>query len=477
MTANDAHYDLVVIGSGFGSSYFLHKLLSRSSGIKRILVLERGRSNSHHWQTSNGSNSNVDVSTTISIPAGHKPWKFTIGFGGGTNCWWGITQRMHPSDFEVYSRYGVGRDWPISYTDLEPYYVAAERIMSVSGDDDSAVMFPRSAPYPQPPHRLATPDRIMKRAYPGQHFAVPAARARIPTLQRAACCAHGNCNLCPIDAKFTVLNEMMATYRDPRLTLKLEAEVVELGARNGMITEVEFIHSGSRHVARADLFVLGANAIFSPFILQRSGLITDLTGKGLNEQVSVDVEVFLDGVGNFDGSSAHSAFNYALFDGEHRRNAAAATVLFRNRWARGLRHEYGRWTELLSLLITVEDPPRRTNCVSLTEQEGIPLVAHASISDYARNGIDRALAKLPELLAPLPVERIGDVIWRRTESHLQGTMPMGNDPASAEVDHRLVHHKYRNLVVVGSSVFPSCPTANPSLTVAALALRAADGIF
>jgi choline dehydrogenase-like flavoprotein len=57
---------------------------------------------------------------------------------------------------------------------------------------------------------------------------------------------------------------------------------------------------------------------------------------------------------------------------------------------------------------------------------------------------------------------------------VQGTLRMGTDPADSVVDAGLVHHRYRNLVVVGTAVFPSCATANPSLTAAALALRAAE---
>ncbi|WYK06291.1 GMC oxidoreductase [Cereibacter sphaeroides f. sp. denitrificans] len=51
---------------------------------------------------------------------------------------------------------------------------------------------------------------------------------------------------------------------------------------------------------------------------------------------------------------------------------------------------------------------------------------------------------------------------------------MGSDPARSVVDAGLVHHRLRNLVVVGTSTFPTCSAANPSLTAAALSLRAAD---
>ena len=63
---------------------------------------------------------------------------------------------------------------------------------------------------------------------------------------------------------------------------------------------------------------------------------------------------------------------------------------------------------------------------------------------------------------------------RDTESHIQGSLRMGTDPATSVIDAKQVHHDVRNLVVVGSSVFPSGPNSTPSLSVAALSLRSAD---
>ena len=62
---------------------------------------------------------------------------------------------------------------------------------------------------------------------------------------------------------------------------------------------------------------------------------------------------------------------------------------------------------------------------------------------------------------------------RAAESHIQGILRMGHDHSTSVVDARQVHHA-RNLAVVGSAVFPTCPPAPPSLTVAALSLRSAE---
>lgn len=51
---------------------------------------------------------------------------------------------------------------------------------------------------------------------------------------------------------------------------------------------------------------------------------------------------------------------------------------------------------------------------------------------------------------------------------------MGDNPATSVIDRNLVHHRWRNLTVVGSATFPTCGIANASLTVAALSLRVAS---
>jgi choline dehydrogenase-like flavoprotein len=62
-------------------------------------------------------------------------------------------------------------------------------------------------------------------------------------------------------------------------------------------------------------------------------------------------------------------------------------------------------------------------------------------------------------------------------SHQCGTARMGADPAASVVDANLRAHDIENLYVVDASVLPTSAAVNPSLTVAALALRAADHIL
>ncbi len=74
------------------------------------------------------------------------------GVGGSTVHWASFTPRFHPSDFRVYSRDGVGADWPISYWDLKPYYELMERELPVAGPS----YYPWGDPhgYPYGPHPM-----------------------------------------------------------------------------------------------------------------------------------------------------------------------------------------------------------------------------------------------------------------------------------------------------------------------------------
>lgn len=465
---DSAGWDAIVVGSGFASSFFLLEYLRAAPANARILVLERGRRFSHAWQVEHRRHSDVDPESTYRrLGRPDKVWNFTIAVGGGSNSWWACTPRFLPEDFRLRSLHGVGRDWPVSYDDLEEHYGLAERTMSVSGPERTP--YPRSTPYPQPPHRLSGPDRLLAAAYPDQWIAQPCARSRVPGAGRAVCCSNGVCHLCPVDAKFRIPDGLSEVFSDPRVTLQEGAEVVSVSTRGSVATDVVFRAEGGERRVRGDLIALGANALFNPAILMRSGLDHPILGRRLHEQVGFHVWVDLAGLRSFDGSTAITGHGYMLYAGVERRSAGACLVEGWNQPER-LRWEPGRSRELLHLKCLVEDLPDERNRVELDPDDPLlPVAAFTEYSAYAYRGIDRVEARLPELLSPLPVEAI-DVDRRHlgTESHLLGTTVMGDDPADSIVDRHLVHHTVRNLVVLGSGAFPTGSPANPTLTLCAL---------
>ncbi|MEM8842233.1 MAG: GMC oxidoreductase, partial [Pseudomonadota bacterium] len=77
----------------------------------------------------------------------------------------------------------------------------------------------------------------------------------------------------------------------------------------------------------------------------------------------------------------------------------------------------------------------------------------------------------------LPLERYEMLGATTDEAHILGSARMGSDPSSSVVDADLRHHRYRNLLVLGASSFVTGPPANPTLTLSALSLRAADRLM
>jgi choline dehydrogenase-like flavoprotein len=479
MTTVDAtgeeSFDLVLVGSGFASTFFLHRYLARTRRPVRVLVLERGEVREHRWQLAHRDQIDQEAQGSVDARGSAKRWIFRLAFGGCSNCWWACTPRFLPEDFRLRSTYGVGRDWPLTYDDLEEYYSAAEELMSVSGPDDGPP-FPRSRPYPLPAHRFSDPDRLLKRRFPDTFFNQPTARpSRALESGRPRCCASGVCARCPIDSKFTILNSLSHVYRDPRVTLTSGATVSALDVSNDHVSGVHFQHAGSPRFVRADLVGLGANALFNPFLLQRSGLGGGTVGQGLLEQVSANVMIDLDGVDNFQGSTSITGSGYMLYAGAHRRDRAAALIESWN--VPVLRDERGKWRQRLRLKFIFEDLPQAENQI-VAADPARPAIHYARHSSYAQRALDHLESDLSQVLDPLPVERYQIVRpdALTSEGHILGTTVMGTDRSDSVVDRDLVHHRVRNLLVLGGSVFPTISPANPTLTICALSLRAADRV-
>ena len=469
-------YDVIVVGTGFASSFFLRGFLRRLPENARVLVLERGHKRDHDWQIENRKNSDIPHTDTFRrVGLSTKSWNFTVGFGGSSNCWSAGVPRMLPNDFRLKSLYGVGYDWPVSYDDLVPYYEEAEDVMAVSGPED-AWPFPRTKPYPQPPHRMADTDRLLQAKYPDAFFVQPTARARIATANRNQCCANGVCGLCPMDAKFTILNGMQAVWSDPRVEMLTGCEVLTVDVAGGTTARgVHYRQGGQIFSARADLVVLGANALFNPFIMLKSGMEHPLLGRRLNERAWAHAYVHYDGVEGFSGSTLITGHGYMFYDGPHRAQRGGILIEAHNAPPVLRIGEFGKWRHAQCLKFVIEEEPEAFNRVEIDpDNSGRPLVTYKSHSEYALASFRKVPELAEELLSGLPVEKvIVEPELAQDDVHIQGTVMMGTDPSNSVVDDKMRCHSVPNLIVAGSSSFPTCPPANPTLTLSALALRAA----
>jgi choline dehydrogenase-like flavoprotein len=478
---SEEHYDVVIVGTSFAASFFLLRYLEHASPSARILVLERGNEDSKAWQLANRHHSSIEPEEVFENDNLVKEWYTSPGFGGNSKCWMGGTTRMMPADFQLKSRYGVGDDWPVSYDDLESHYCTAEQVMKVSGPSDSPM--PRSIPFPLPPHRFSDPDVLLKKKFPDGWYQMATARASAPTGTRGICCATGFCSLCPVDAKFTVQNGLAYLYKDPRVVLRLRAEVQSLETAAGAVRAVNYLYEDKPKRDTADLFILGASALFNPHIMLRSGFDHPLIGRRLHEQMPVYVTLDLKGVKCYNGSTVLSGLGYLFYDGEHRRDHAACMIEtwsspFANRPDDTLRLESGRFNERMMLGFLFDDIPSEVNTVTVSA--GNPRMAKAHFteySSYAMRGAEQIPRMVDKLSEALPIERLVAATLGSTAAHIQGTVVMGNDPATSVVDRHLIDHKYRNLLVLGSSSYPTASPAYPSLTISALSLWAADHVL
>jgi choline dehydrogenase-like flavoprotein len=270
---------------------------------------------------------------------------------------------------------------------------------------------------------------------------------------------------------------MRHVYADPRVRLLTGALATALEVSGGdAVTAVRYRRDGGERVARGDLVVLGANAVFNPHLLLRSGIPDGHAGRGLTEQVSRNVTVHLDGLDHFGGSTMVTGLGYMLHDRD--RAATAAALIESHNSPLRLRPERGRWRQVAHLRVIFEDHPHAGSAVGFDDSApDLPTVRFAGRSRPALAALASLEADLERVLAPLPVERI-QLAERPnpTEAHIQCTTPMGTDPVDSVVDRHLVHHRLRNLAVLGSGAFPTAAPANPTLTICALSLRFADHV-
>lgn len=90
VSADPGTYDLILVGSGFASSFFLHRYLRSTTPTTRVLVLERGEMRLHDRHITHDRESVAEADESFSNRTPNKPWRFRLAFGGSSNCWWPV---------------------------------------------------------------------------------------------------------------------------------------------------------------------------------------------------------------------------------------------------------------------------------------------------------------------------------------------------------------------------------------------------
>jgi choline dehydrogenase-like flavoprotein len=436
--------------------------------------------------------------------------------GGTTRHWLGTALRLIPADFELRTRHGVGVDWPISYDDLEPWYGLAEDELGVSGIDAPELGAPRSTPYPMPPIPQSYLDRYIEegaRKIGWRVTATPQARNSVPRRGRPACCGNGSCvPICPIGAKYDAWVHVAEAER-AGARLVAPAVVHEVTVTPGECALAFVRPDGSRGRASGRTLVLAAHAIETPKLMLLStgaphpkglGNEHDLIGRFLMDhpiQLSwglaphpvypyrgplstSGIEMLRDGPfrtvrAAFRIEIGNDGWSFPL--GDAPTQAAAAAMQDSPALGRaGMRRLKDRFARQLRFAALTEPTPDRHNRVSLSDERdaiGIPrpLISYRT-GDYASAGLRAARHAHERLFKALRANEVHHGDAPVGAGHVMGTCRMGAEPKTSVVDAQLRVHGHGNCFVLGSAVFPTVGTANPTLTIAALSLRAVEAI-
>lgn len=432
------------------------------------------------------------------------------GVGGSTLHWEGYALRFHADDFRLRSLYGVGEDWPIGYAELEPYYVGAEAAFGVAGTDDDPWASPRSAPFPLPAFPFSYSDGLFQHACAKLGIAMhrlPQARNSVAYGGRPSCQACGTCHVCPTGAKAsTDLTHIPAAEATGNVRVVSEATVIQLDVNgSGEVASAVYAHAdrAERRIA-ARIFVLAAGGVENArlLLLSKSSAFPDglanrsgLVGKLFMAQPSVDVvgrmreHVYPYRIGFSTAMSRQFAVERdrakrAAFYLEFLNSAgpkpdeiAVASGLTGEALRRYVREHFGR---SLGVRIYCEHLPDRSNDISLNPRMrdyfGAPGPhIRYRLGRYEEEALDGAKRIATRILRAAGATDIG-VTPLSPAAHQIGTHRMGADPRTSVVNPTLRAHDVPNLYLVGSGCFVTATASPPTLTIAALALRAAEHI-
>ncbi|MDB5819601.1 MAG: choline dehydrogenase, partial [Rhizobacter sp.] len=211
----------------------------------------------------------------LSGPSGSSFQQGYLRVVGGTTWHWAASCWRHlPVDLRMKSAYGVGRDWPISYEELEPYYCLAEEEMGVAGPNDPAQQSPteRSKPYPMDMIPWGYGDqRFAEVVNPHGYRSVPIPQGRnaVPWHGRPACCGNNNCQpICPIGAMYNGI-EHVTRAEAKGVKLLAEAVVYKVDTdANNRVTAVHWYDAQKKsHKASARAFAFACNGVETPRLL------------------------------------------------------------------------------------------------------------------------------------------------------------------------------------------------------------------
>jgi choline dehydrogenase-like flavoprotein len=516
--STNGHYDVIIIGTGAGGGTLLWSLAQTG---KRILVLERGDFVPREKDNWSSRAVNVDgkyqTKEVWRDREGKELHPHTNYFVGGNTKFYGAALfRLRKEDFgEVRHHGGVSPAWPVSYGEMEPWYLAAEKLYNVHGRrGEDPTDPPSSGPYPGP--AVSHEPRLQHLAEDFEQnglrpFHVPLGimlnesdRGRSKCIRCESCDGFPCLVQAKSDAHVCCVEPALSR---PNVTLKTNAKVTRLSTDGSgrVVTKVAVQNgSGVPEEFSAGIVVVAAGAINSAALLLRSanekhprGLAngSDVVGRhymGHVNSVLLAVSkcpnptVFQKTLGVNDFYFASKEWDYPMghisfvgkLDGV-ALSAGAPAIAPGFTLDLMAKHSLDFW-------LTSEDLPDPDNRVTL-DRDGNIVLAYRPNNVEAHERLRATLQKYMNKQRRCTMHGdachvglfarslfIGERIPLAGVAHQNGTVRFGRDPKSSALDANCKAHEVDNLYVVDGSFFPSSAAVNPALTIMANALRVGE---
>jgi choline dehydrogenase-like flavoprotein len=473
----------------------------------------------------NGQTFRDDPNKKAVMPQGRTPVRYAQTVGGSSVHFTANFWRFRESDFKERSLLGSisdtnFADWPISYEELEPYYTKVDWDIGVSGAP-GPFDAPRSKPFPMPPLPIKSSGVLLERGAKklGLHAQVePLAILSQPHNGRPGCIKCGYCMFfsCEVNAKSSTLAAMIPLAEaSGHCEIRAESAVfrVETDARGRASEVLYYDPEGNERSQKARAVILSANGaetarllLMSASAQQPDGLANSSGFVGRNLMFnahSITQGVFEHPLNDYKGVQVSRIVHDFYENDEKRGFYGGGGIDARPLWSatpilhamQGMPPDVPNWgaqfkdemahnfTRQLCFIGPTTSLALDRNNITLdpesTDQWGRPAIRLT----YRDHDDDLAMAKFlqdrsMELLDAAGAEKS----WRRPlelstgGEHLLGTCRMGDDPATSVVnrDHR--SHDIPNLFICDGSSFVTSGRGQPTMTIMALAFRAADKI-
>ncbi|MDA0340046.1 MAG: GMC family oxidoreductase [Proteobacteria bacterium] len=527
-SSNHDPVDVLIIGAGASGAAIAWNLTETRM---RILCLEQGDwmtpskypTNSQNWEAQQFGAYHIDPNVRgleTDYPINNQDSPIDVlnfnGVGGSTIVYAAHFPRLHPSDFKVKTLDGVADDWPISYDDLDPYFLQNDRIMGVSGLAGDPMYPPKDLPLPPLP--IGMVGEVVAKGFDrlGWHWwPSDAAILSQPYEGRDKClnlnpCSSGCAQGAKSSTDITYWPQAIRSGVELRTRCRVrEVTVNEHGMADGVIY---YDADGHECFQKAEVVIMACNGVGTPRILLNSkspqfpdGLAnrSGLVGKNLMfHPVGVVRGIFEERLDTHKGPQGSCILSKEFYETDPDRDfvrgynmqvargaagpLATAFQGFRTGdipWGPG-HHEkfHQRFDHTVNVLALCEDLPEECNRVTLdpdlVDSDGIPAPKITyRLSENSRKMLAHGLARGEEVMRAAGAKEIQKVdLLRSAGWHLLGTARMGNDPTRSVVNSWGRSHDVKNLFIVDGSIFVTGGGVNPTSTIQALALYIGDKI-